>query len=111
MFSFLWTGKKLKKGMHLVSWKRIAKPKKLEGWGIKNIFSFGKALASKSLWRCLMMPGLWHEVIHKKCLKKKTVVEWFRDGWKKWNGISNSWRALTSSLIIITNWIVWKPSN
>jgi hypothetical protein len=111
MFSFLWTGKKVKEGMHLVSWKKIAKPKKVGGWGIKNIFSFGKALAAKSLWRCLMVPGLWHEVIHKKYLKKKIVVEWFREGWKNWNGISNSWRALTSSLTIITDWLVWKPGN
>ena len=58
-----------------------------------------------------MMLGLWHEVIHKKYLKKKIVVEWFRGGWKKWNGISNSWRALTSSLTIITDWLVWKPGN
>jgi hypothetical protein len=49
-----------------------------------------------------MMAGLWHEVIHKKYPKKKTVVEWFRVVWKKWNGISNSWRALTSSLTIIS---------
>jgi len=50
-----------------------------------------------------MIPGLWHEVIHKKYLKKKIVVEWFRECWKNENGISNSWRALTSSLTIITN--------
>jgi hypothetical protein len=47
MFSFLWTGKKDKEGMHLISWKRISKPKKIGGWGIKNIFTFGKALAAK----------------------------------------------------------------
>jgi hypothetical protein len=47
MFSFLWTGKKDKEGMHLISWKRLSKPKKNGGWGIKNIFTFGKALASK----------------------------------------------------------------
>jgi len=75
MFSFLWTGNKFNEGMHLVSWKKLAKPKKTGGWGIKNIFSFGKALAAKSLWRCLMVPVLWHEVIIKKYLKKKTVEE------------------------------------
>jgi hypothetical protein len=83
MFSFLWSGKKEKEGVHLINWKRIAKPKKTGGWGIKNIFSFGKALAAKSLWRCLMVPGLWHEVTFKKYLKKKTVIEWFRQGRKK----------------------------
>jgi hypothetical protein len=86
MFSFLWTGKKVNEGMHLISWKKLAKPKKTGGWGIKIYFSFGKALAAKSLWRCLMVPGLWHEVIIKKYLKKKTVEEWFRQGRKNWTG-------------------------
>jgi hypothetical protein len=47
MFNFLWTGNKLKEGVHLISWKKLAKPKKVGGWGIKNIFIFGKALSSK----------------------------------------------------------------
>jgi ribonuclease HI len=111
MFSFLWTGKKTKEGIHLTRWNTIAKPKKLGGWGIKNIFTFGKALAAKSLWRCLMVHGLWHEVILKKYLRKKSVVAWFREGGKNWNGISNIWRALTSSLSIITDWLIWKPGN
>ena len=58
-----------------------------------------------------MVPSLWHGVILKKYLRKKTMVEWFREGRKKWIGISNIWRALTSSLTIITNWLVWKPGN
>jgi hypothetical protein len=102
MFSFLWMGKKEKESIHLVDWKRIAKPKKKGGWGIKNIFYFGKALLAKSLWRSLMIPGLWHEVILKKYLKKKSVVEWLREGRKNLKGISNCWRALTLSLTIIT---------
>jgi hypothetical protein len=55
MFSFLWIGKKLKEGKHQVNWKRIAKQKKTSGWGIKNIYTFGKSLAAKSFWRCLMI--------------------------------------------------------
>jgi hypothetical protein len=71
MFSLLWNGKKVKEGMHLVSWKKIAKPKKSGGWGIKNIFTFGKSLAAKILWRCLMVSSLWNEVIHKKIPKEE----------------------------------------
>jgi hypothetical protein len=59
----------------------------------------------------LMIPGLWHDVIHRKYLKQKSVVEWFRDGRKNFKGISNCWKALTSSLHIITDWIAWKPGN
>jgi hypothetical protein len=108
MFSFLWTGKKEKESIHLVNWNRIAKPKKNGGWGFKNIFCFGKALVAKSLWRSLMVPGMWHEVILKKYLKKKYVVEWFREGRLNLKGVSNCWRALTSSMHLITDWIAWK---
>ena len=58
-----------------------------------------------------MVPGLWHEVEYKKYFKKKTVVEWFREGKKNWVGLSNCLRALTSSLSIITDWLVWNPGN
>ena len=54
---------------------RIAKPKKCGGWGFKNIFSFGKALAAKILWRSLFGTGMWHEVILKKYLKIIYVIE------------------------------------
>jgi len=97
--------------MHLVNWKRISKPKKKGDWGIKNVFWFLKDLATKSFWRSLMVPRLWHEVIHKKYLKKKSVIDWFREGRKNLKGIPNYWRALTSSLPIITDWLAWKPGN
>jgi hypothetical protein len=60
----------------------IAKPKKAGVWSIKNIFSLGKDLAGKNMWRCLMIPRLWHEVIFKKYIKKKYVIEWFGEGKK-----------------------------
>jgi hypothetical protein len=60
------------------------------GWGIKNIFFFGKALAAKSLWRCLMVPELWHEVILKKYLRKKTMIDWLEEGRKNQSGIPNT---------------------
>lgn len=34
--------------MPWVGWERIALPKALGGWGLKNIFHFSKALAAKS---------------------------------------------------------------
>jgi hypothetical protein len=74
MFNFMWKGKKIKEGVHLISWKKIAKPKKVGGCGIENIFTFGKALVTKILWRCLMVPGLWHELILKKYLRKKSMT-------------------------------------
>jgi len=39
----------------------------------------------------------------KKYFKRKTVENWFRQGRKNWNGISNHWRALTFSAKIISD--------
>jgi hypothetical protein len=56
-FNFLWKGKS-EKGIPPVKWQRLAKPKAMGGWDLKNIHSFGKALAATSLWRLLKAPGL-----------------------------------------------------
>jgi len=58
-----------------------------------------------------MVLGFWHEVILSKYLRNKSVVEWLREGSRKWFGGFNIWRALTLSLTIITDWLVWKPGN
>ena len=89
LFKFLWCSIKEKEGLYLVKWHKNAKPKKEGGWGIKNIYLFGRTFGTKSLWRCLMVPGLWHDVVQKKCLKKKYVVEWLREGKKNLKGMSN----------------------
>jgi hypothetical protein len=56
---------------------------------LKFLFFFGKALATKTLWRILLVPGLWHEVILKKYLKMNFVDEWFRKGRLNVKGMSN----------------------
>ena len=58
-----------------------------------------------------MVPGLWHEVILKKYLRKKSVKDWFREGNKNSFGISNIWRTLTSSYNIVVDWLAWNPGN
>jgi hypothetical protein len=58
-----------------------------------------------------MMPGLWHEVIIKKYLQKKSVETWFRMENKTWARSSNFWRALISSLPVISDWLAWHHGN
>lgn len=61
-----------------MSWERLARPKKLGGQGVKNIFYFGQALAAKSLWRSLFLAGLWSVVIKEEYLKRRLIVDWIR---------------------------------
>ena len=44
---FLWSNSKEASVSPWVSWEKIARPKSLGGWGLKNIFLFTKALAAK----------------------------------------------------------------
>jgi hypothetical protein len=68
IFDFLWMGGRKEHGIHLCSWEKIAKPKLLGGWGLRNLFIFNRALATKSLWQVLMEEGIWHRVIKYKYL-------------------------------------------
>ena len=47
---FLWSGKKEVSVTPWVRWDRIARPKYLGGWGLKNIFFFAEALSTKGGW-------------------------------------------------------------
>jgi hypothetical protein len=60
VFNFLWDGKRKIKGFHLCHWHIIARPKKYGGWGLKNVFSFIRAMVVNTLWWALMVDGLWH---------------------------------------------------
>ena len=60
----------IERGIHLVAWEKLAKPKMFGSWGIKNIFWARKALAMKSLWKVIFDQGLWGKVIRSKYLKK-----------------------------------------
>ena len=48
-FKFLWTGNSDSSGLPWTSWKSLASPKFLGGWGMKIPILFAKALAAKNV--------------------------------------------------------------
>jgi hypothetical protein len=78
VFNFLWDGKRKRKGFHLCSWQLIARPKKYGGWGLRNLFSFSRAMVANTLWRALMVDGLWHRVLKEKYLPSVSVEHWLQ---------------------------------
>lgn len=89
VFSFLWLGNKERGGVHLVKWDILARPKSTVVGDIKNIFFFGKALASKSLWRSLFLSGLWNTLIQGKYINHTSIINWIRLDKKNHKRISN----------------------
>ena len=58
-FWFLWSRTKKEVGIPLVKWNKLAKDKKISGWGIKDLMLIDRALASKRLWHCMHDMDLW----------------------------------------------------
>jgi hypothetical protein len=73
----------------LVKWNTLTKPKKDGGWGIKNIFLFGRALAAKNLWQLLFNKKLWGKTMHEKYFKSQAAQQWIRAEPKSIRGASN----------------------
>ena len=87
-FSFLWRGKNDHRAMVWVRWEKIAVPKALGGWGLKNIFLFAKALGAKVSWRLIHTQSLWTSVVYHKYIAPLTLIEWIRLVDKSWTNCS-----------------------
>jgi len=108
-FSYLCTGAKNHSSFHLCKWETIAHPKKFGSWGLRNIFFFLRALAAKSLWRGLMVLGIWHRVLKDKYLSHLSVVSWFCTVDPAFISGSSTWRNLVNALPLLLHWLAWKP--
>jgi len=110
-FRFLWSGKKDVQVTPWVNWKRIAIPKGLGGWGLKNIFLFSKALAAKGGWRLLKTDSLWSRVIKQKYLAEEGIEDWIRNPRKSHVGGSMIWKAVVKSFQLIESKLAWNVGN
>ena len=110
-FRFLWSGKKEEQTTPWVNWKRIAKPKGLRGWGLKDIFLFSKALVAKGGWRLVKTSSLWTRVIKKKYIPHESLIDWIRNPRKTHTGGSVIWKAIVNSFSLIENNLAWDVGN
>lgn len=110
-FSLLWSGSKDKKVMPRLRWERIALPKALGGWGLKNIFYFSKALAAKSGWRLISTKSLWTKVVWHKYIAHVLLRDQIRNLMQGVGGISGIWKAVLDAIDIICSKLVWKIAN
>jgi hypothetical protein len=72
-YRFLCSWNKEKEGIPLVKWQAITKPNEMGGWGLKNIYYFGKSLVVKSVWRLIFKDGLWNWILIEKYVEPKLV--------------------------------------
>jgi hypothetical protein len=83
-------------------------PKHFGGWGLKDIWLFGKALAVKSLTIFLTIDSLWRQTLIDKYIALDTILDWIRKRQKCAHNVSNQWRAISLAFPIIGNFLAWK---
>lgn len=107
-FNYLWKGKTENRGVHLVSWKCISKPKEFSGWGLKDGVKFGLGLVTKSMWALLTKQSLWKNALQAKYLAPLTILDWIWAKNKHYPTASTQWCSLTKVFPLIGNFLTWK---
>jgi hypothetical protein len=107
-FRFIWSGMKDHYTLPWEKWDRLARPKALGGWGLKNIFIFSKALAEKACWRLFTTSSLWTQVVTHKYIKPDSVGDWIRRADKSLSSCSIIWKAVIKSFHVIGDGLAWK---
>eukprot|EP01018_Ginkgo_biloba_P039380 Gb_12932 [translate_table: standard] len=107
-FRFLWSGGKEKRGIPWVKWQRLAVPKALGGWRLKNIFLFSKALAAKSIWRLIQGKNPCCHLAHQKYISPESIEDWIRSPQKSIHNVSAIWKAAVTAFPLLGSGLVWK---
>ena len=79
---FLWSGNKKSSGLPWTSWKTLACPKSLGGWGLKSPVIFAKSLTAKSVWNVINGSGLWVHIVLQKYVHPMSLLDWIRSSVK-----------------------------
>jgi hypothetical protein len=75
-------------------------------WGLRNLFLFSKALASKNVWHLVQGSGLLVQFIKEKYLALYSVEEWIRNPVKKLQNASIVWKAVILAFLLVGNWLM-----
>jgi len=94
-----------------IIWEKIAIPKTLGGWGLKNMFLFSKALTPKSGWRLLKTTSLWTRVVFQKYIAPDTLEGWIINPSKERTGVLVIWKAVRKLFFVIREGLDWMLGN
>lgn len=95
-----------------VKWEHLALPKALGGWGLKNIFFFSKAFATKAGWRLISLSSLRTEVVWNKYIAFVPLLDWIHNPVRRVRDSSSCiWKTVLASLAVISSGLAWKVGN
>lgn len=87
---------------------KIAVPKHLGGWGLKDLRTFGRSLICKTLHRGIFGTGPWSKTIQFKYLNGRALLYWYRRGAIGTRGGSAIWRSLKTAEHFFLSKLKWQ---
>lgn len=105
---FLQRGKKEGQFFSWVKWDHIALPKKMGGWGFKNLLCFSKALAAKIGWKLISLNILWTQIVINKYISPLLIEEQIRLPTQKNSSASTVWKVVLNSTGYIEAGLTWR---
>jgi hypothetical protein len=110
-FNFLWNGQACRRRFHLCGWETLSKPRRVGGWGLKNLFIFNTALLASSFWRAATQECIWHRIIADKYMGSLPFSAWIRKSSLQQKWASPFWKGLVAASPVILHWLRWKPGS
>jgi len=95
------------KGIHLVGWKKITKPKHLGGLGIRSARETNICLLGKLVWDMVQSSNkLWVHLLSNKYSAKPHMLQA-----KAHNSIPPTWSSIIRAKDVLKEGYKWKPGN
>jgi hypothetical protein len=110
-FNFLWNGQACRRRFHLCDWETLSKPRRVGGWGLKNLTIFNTALLASSFWRAATQESIWHRIIAEKYMSSLPFCIWIRKPTLQQKRASPFWKGLVAASPVILHWLRWKPGS
>lgn len=61
-----------------IKWERISLKNRWDGWGIKDLYTFSRVLATKVGCRLITTTSIWTRIIIRKYTYILSLIEWIR---------------------------------
>lgn len=104
---FFWKNQTIEKGMNMVSWDKMCRPKKLGGLGFGKTEAINKAFLAKLAWRVTSEEeNLWIEVGKSKYLTNDKIMDRKTKDTDSW-----AWKKISKTRKFLREGMRWKLGN
>lgn len=89
----------------------VTKAKRWRCFRLKNVHFFTKSFAAKSSWRVIFEDSPWKDIIVRKYVIHRSIIDWIICQRKNIINLSTHCNALIQAFPINGRWLVWKMGN